>query len=171
MPKGQFKNPKERARKISEGQKTGKFFSCLICGSKFWRKKCQIAKGQNKFCSKKCYFIWQKGKGRSEEFKKKCQIGQNKRHEGKILISDKNKLIRCSKDFKVWRSAVFQRDNWTCQECGNRSKKNNYIRIEAHHIKPFALFPEFRFSVDNGITLCKKCHVKKPKGKEIYCIK
>ena len=82
-----------------------------------------------------------------------------------------NKKIRQSIEMRLWREAVFARDNWTCQECGKRSKKNEYLRIEAHHIKPFALFPKLKFEIDNGLTLCKKCHDKKPKGKEILCIK
>ena len=171
MPKGKFNNPIERAKKISDKAKKGSFFNCIICGNRFWRKPSAIKKGDNKFCTKECYFKWQKGRPRSELFKNKCREGQNKRNEGRVLISSKNKLIRQSNEFKIWRLEVFKRDNWTCQKCKVRSKKNQYIRIEAHHRKPFAIFPELRFNIDNGITLCKKCHDKEPKGKEIFCIK
>jgi len=171
MPKGIFKNPIERINKISEAHKKGSYFNCIVCNKEFWRKPFEIKKGNNKFCSKECYFVWQKGKQRSDNFKKKCKEGQRKRNSNRILISPINKLIRQSNEYKEWRESVFIRDNWTCQECGKRSKKDCYIRIEAHHKKPFALFPELRFVIDNGITLCKKCHDKKPKGKEIVCIR
>jgi len=170
MPKGIYSNPKERAEKISKALKTGKFFNCLICCSKFWRKQYAIKKGQNKFCSKDCYFKWQKGRNKSEAFRVKCKEARlRKAHL--YTIDKKNRFWRNSNEYKEWRKSVFRRDNWTCKKCGARSKKNCYVRIEAHHIKPFALFPELRFVIDNGVTLCKPCHDKEPKGKEILCIK
>lgn len=65
-----------------------------------------------------------------------------------------HKLIRKSVEYKIWRKAVYERDNYTCQMCGDNHGGN----LEVDHIKPFALFPELRFEVSNGRTLCKKCH-------------
>lgn len=69
-----------------------------------------------------------------------------------------NKRIRASKEYKLWRTAVFERDNYTCIWCGNKSGVCNKVILNADHIKPFALFPELRFAIDNGRTLCEKCH-------------
>ncbi len=66
-----------------------------------------------------------------------------------------NKRIRHSVEYKLWREAVFQRDDYTCQLCGKRGGD-----INADHIKPFSQYPEFRTSIENGRTLCVKCHRK-----------
>jgi len=48
---------------------------------------------------------------------------------------------------------VFERDEHTCQDCGQRGGKLN-----AHHIKSYIDHVELRLDVDNGITLCCDCH-------------
>lgn len=64
-----------------------------------------------------------------------------------------NEAIRKSMEYRLWRKAVFIRDNFTCIWCGKKDKT-----IQADHIKPFSLFPELRFAIDNGRTLCHDCH-------------
>lgn len=53
--------------------------------------------------------------------------------------------------YRKWRAEVLKRDG-RCLNCGSTEK------LVAHHIKPFAEFPEYRFDVNNGITLCDSCH-------------
>lgn len=62
--------------------------------------------------------------------------------------------LRYIAEYKRWRFDVYARDEFTCQECGDNKGGN----LHAHHIKSFADYPELRFEVSNGITLCKDCH-------------
>ena len=64
-----------------------------------------------------------------------------------------NQQERNSAAYAAWRKAVFIRDGFTCQICGQVGGDLN-----AHHIKPFAQFPDLRFDESNGVTLCKRCH-------------
>jgi hypothetical protein len=68
-------------------------------------------------------------------------------------LTNKNTKIRNSSKYSFWRRSVFERDNYTCQICMKKGKK-----LQADHIKQFALYPKLRFSLDNGRTLCIDCH-------------
>lgn len=68
-------------------------------------------------------------------------------------ISGENARIRRSKEYKDWRTSVYERDDYTCVFCGQRGGK-----LEADHIKPFADYVELRLGLSNGRTVCKKCH-------------
>jgi len=162
------KMTEEHKRRIGESRKRGQWFECISCGKKFWRKPYDIKNGNNKFCSRACYGKYQKGKPKDLSNRKKKYGYKNPNWKGGI--TGKNKLLRNSKEFKKWKKEVLERDNHTCRKCGNTNRSNSYVLIHAHHVKPFATFPELRFEISNGLTLCKKCHDKEPKGKEIYNI-
>ena len=68
-------------------------------------------------------------------------------------ITPANQVQRNSKAAKAWRKSVFMRDNYTCALCGKVGG-----RLNAHHIKPWASYPELRFDINNGTTLCQDCH-------------
>lgn len=77
----------------------------------------------------------------------------DKSHFWKGGITSKNEAFRKTLDYRLWREAVFKRDNWTCIWCRQRGGILN-----ADHIKAFALYPELRLAIDNGRTLCVDCH-------------
>lgn len=100
------------------------------------------------------------GKKLPEETRKKMGKGKKGRRSNnwKGGITPINKIIRTSVEYKLWRTAVFERDDYTCVWCGAKSGNGKSVTLNADHIKPFAYFPELRFAIDNGRTLCECCH-------------
>ena len=62
--------------------------------------------------------------------------------------------IRQSVQYAEWRIAVWSRDKTKCRVCGIRKDP-----MVAHHLDGFNIFPEKRFDVDNGVTLCDRHHI------------
>lgn len=65
-----------------------------------------------------------------------------------------DKTDRQCQDYNEWRKEVYERDDYTCQVCLDKS----HTRLRAHHIYNFADYPSMRFDVQNGITCCVFCH-------------
>jgi len=104
------------------------------------------------------------GKSHSLETKQRMRqssIGE-KGSNWKGGVTEENYRLRRSGAYKAWRTAVFERDGYVCQHCGAKSVKGDRVRLQADHIKPFAFYPDLRFDIDNGRTLCEPCHKKTP---------
>lgn len=123
--------------------------------------------------------VWNKWKETSDETKQKQSIARlwkeprNKWQKFTQITWDKHfawkwwhkNIWRWTLEYKQWRLDVYERDNFTCQMpwCWER-----WWKIEAHHIKAQSKYPELRFDVNNGITLCKKHHSKTVKKEKEF---
>lgn len=77
-------------------------------------------------------------------------IGENNPNwRGGIALKDPD---RGRYPYKRWAKAVKDRDGWACRECGSED------RLHAHHIKRWCDYPDLRYEIDNGLTLCHPCH-------------
>jgi len=135
-------------------------------------KKCpEIKKHLARFQFKKGFIPWNKDKSGLQvawnKGKKHIAIIGERNPNWKGGVTSINEKIRKSLEYKLWRTAVFERDNYTCIWCGARSGKGKVVYLEADHIKPFSLYPELRFAIDNGRTLCRECH----KTTDTYMVK
>jgi len=132
---------------------------CKYCGKEFNTFKSTGKVYCNEECRNKDYLGKSHNNGEAISKAKKGKIPKNAWKSGKEhprwnpnRTNQKERLI---KKYIEWRSAVYQRDNWTCQNCGKVGHNLN-----AHHIKEFSKYPELRFIISNGITLCEDCHRK-----------
>lgn len=112
-----------------------------------------------------------KGKGRPKGYKhsvttrrKLAEMAKARGDQCNLFVDGKGKERAAKRnaemnecEYKIWRDAVFARDNWTCQECGQRGGK-----LCADHIKAWSTHPELRYELSNGRTLCRECHYKTP---------
>ncbi len=127
----------EETKKKISNFRMGKHLSKEIC------KKISIAnKGE---------VSWFKGKKMTEEQKEKIRQSHLKRWDR--IGRKKRRPYHGRFKYKIWRLKVFSRDNFTCQGCNLVGRY-----LEVHHIKSFAKYPKLRYVIENGITLCKKCH-------------
>ena len=72
-----------------------------------------------------------------------------------LTEEDRNRREYAIDKSKVWRKAIYERDRYVCQCCGDFVGGN----LVAHHVDGYDWCKEGRFDDDNGITLCKKCHM------------
>ncbi len=75
----------------------------------------------------------------------------------------KRRQERNNPEYKQWRQSVWLRDNFKCK-IANPSCSG---KIEAHHILGWSQYPELRYEVNNGITLCHTHHPRKRKDEMI----
>ena len=141
--------------------KTSVETKCFLCTTIFLVQPHRFKSGRGKYCSVACR--------RLGIFTKDVRIKMSLSKKGKPTgrtgelchfwrggITEQNKKIRMSMESRAWRETVFKRDNYQCVLGG----KEHGNKLNADHIKPFALFPELRFELSNGRTLCIDCHKK-----------
>jgi len=163
-------------------------------GFKYWNGRCRSCSKKGKlnpmYGKKRPEMSFQNksihtGKKRSKiaKFRMKsnhADFSREKHPQWKGGIKSLELEIRKLSNYVIWRKKVFERDNYTCQNCEQYG-----VRLEAHHIKSFKeLYTEFlkeynQFSsiedketlirlatnwqpfwdIENGKTLCKDCHI------------
>lgn len=156
--KGQAQFCSKKCHDISQNKKVKHI--CITCGKEFITSP-SSRRSKNKFCNNKCKGMWWS----------KQIIGRN--HHNWKGTTPIDKTIRTSEKYLNWRKSIFERDNYTCQKCGN----NKSGKLNAHHKKRFSVilndikqrfpllsiidivkdYPDM-WDIKNGITLCKDCH-------------
>jgi hypothetical protein len=72
-----------------------------------------------------------------------------------LLVKDRN-----DPRVREWKKAVFKRDEYKCVKCGEIEN------LQAHHIIHWADYYKGRVDINNGITLCSRCHAKEHEGEQ-----
>jgi len=121
--------------------------NCVICGKEFWVKR--YRKNTALYCSVQCR-----------------AIDRGRKMRGKNHPNWKGGISERDWKFKKWAKKVKQRDNYTCQKCGYVGKE-----VEAHHLKKWHENIELRYNINNGITLCRKCHSEAHKEIKNFILK
>lgn len=116
-------------------------FMCEACGSVFD----DLPSKNRKFCSRSC--------ASKAAIRNRGGIRGKNNPNWKGGITPLLKSIRTSKEYRAWRRAVFNRDNYICQKCGAFDRY-----LHAHHIIPVSEDLSKVFDIDNGLTLCIVCH-------------
>lgn len=142
---------------MKNGEKQKEATRKALTGNKFF-----FGKKHSEETKKKMSEV-QKGRILSEEHKRKiseAHRGKPKPYRSGVNnpnwkggVTPLRKNIYHSSRYQSWRKAVFERDNYICQICGQKGGVLN-----ADHIKPWAIYPELRFDLENGRTLCQPCH-------------
>ncbi len=116
---------------------------------------------RKKFCSHSCRakaYVTPERTAKMQEKANTPEANAKKRRYGENHSRWKKdrsqvKRPRNQAEFAWWRKAVFERDCYTCTQCGKRGGS-----LTAHHKAPVVRFPTYKFELWNGITLCQPCH-------------
>ncbi len=154
----------EHKRKIGLGNK-GKVMSeearikigLAGLGRPAWNK----GKGTKKYHCKNCKQEFETNTKNRKYCTVKCFSEVNKGENNYRYIKDRSKVKldaeRGGPLHKEWSKAIKKRDKWTCKLHNEDCVKT----LQAHHILSWKNFPEKRYELSNGITLCNTHHPRK----------
>ena len=132
--KGKHYSPKTEFKKGSIPSTKNRIdLKCSYCGKDIQRTKNEVK--EKNYCSHQCYSMDIKGhigygKGKKRPDVSFNQMGKNNPN-WRNGSSPKNKRIRMSMEYRLWREAVFARDNWTDQKTKIKGERQNE---NYHHI-------------------------------------
>lgn len=100
---------------------------------------------------------------RTEEQKLKLK-GLHAKEKHPNWVADRTLLVQSEKKhldskYREWMFSVKRRDLWKCKI----NNENCNGKLESHHILNWIDYPELRYDLNNGITLC---HAHHPRGRE-----
>lgn len=99
------------------------------------------------------------GKKLSEETRKRMSLSQ-KGEKSYRWINNRElakRNLRNDGEYLQWVSKVKNRDKWQCKI--NNQDCSGYLIV--HHILLWSEYPELRYEINNGITLCQSHHPKR----------
>ena len=126
--------------------------NCYYCKTNIIKLLCNYNQSKHHFCNSKCFYLYNCGKHNGRYIDGRSYLEQS---IWKLAI------------YKIWRKTILNRDNYTCQIC---NKKGVYLEVHhkipvIHIVELFQLINiteviecKFLWDINNGITLCKKCH-------------
>ena len=81
-------------------------------------------------------------------------IGENNPNYSTELTQEERENGRKIDGYATWRKKVYEKDNYTCQCCGDNKGHN----LNSHHLDGYNWCKEKRTDINNGVTLCEDCH-------------
>lgn len=119
--------------------------NCFNCSKELLRLPSRLSKSNAHYCSLEC---------KDSHYAKNFRSGENAYNYNPNKTLKQRMKERCYPEYRNWRISVYSRDNYTCVSCKD-ARGGNLI---AHHIYSYAKNPTLRTDIDNGVTLCTKCH-------------
>lgn len=158
---------------------------CCVCGKEIKTTECELKKRPQKVCSKECKSKLISNLKKKDKVELQCPMckkyfevhsyrlnnqvviccsrscatkyqerDKTKHPRYNENISDEERIDRrILKENVLWRNEVMKRDKYTCQVCKQYGGK-----LEAHHLNSYHWDKEHRLDLNNGITLCQRCH-------------
>lgn len=156
--KGQFIKGHASARKKLKALEVITW-SCVACGKTLskTREELHWRKTKPKYCSIQCVYKNNPRKGATTPQHVKDKLSKQKIGKNNPCwaggVTPMRVKLRNTPEYKKWRRQVYERDDYTCKICGIKG-----VKLEADHIIPYMIDKERLLDINNGQTLCKKCH-------------
>ncbi len=158
--------------------------TCPVCNKDYFTHLYLLRQGYGKHCSAKCYGVDKKGYKPNKNQLRALRLGRGWNKGKKSPIREKHWnwkggitepiiKIRRSFEYKNWRTAIFERDDYTCVLCSARNGEGKKVVLNADHYprsfseiiskNKITLYEESLNCIDlwdisNGRTLCLGCH-------------